>query len=148
LSSLKCINGLGQSYINKLHKMGIKTTLKLLEKGALPVKRIELAAKLGAKPSLILKWVVQCDFYRIKGMKPEYVGLMLAAGIATVNQIACFDTDSLHDRLAETNTKRNLVVKLPSGDQINNWIAQAEKLPVLLWFDGLYCLDMNSVEDD
>lgn len=144
MPNLKRVNGtIGRNYVEKLDQMGIETTSMLLRKGALPEKRIELAEKLGLNPSKILKWVIYCDFFRLKGMKPEYVDLLQAAGIATVQGIMGYDYEDLARKLSSVDAEKRLVSKLPSRKQVISWIAQAQELPGLIWFDGMYCLGLG-----
>lgn len=143
MPNLNAVNGMGRNTSDKLCKLGIKTTSMLLRKGALPEKRIELAEKLGLNPSKILKWVIYCDFFRLKGMKPEYVDLLQAAGIATVQGIMGYDYEDLARKLSSVDAEKRLVSKLPSRKQVISWIAQAQELPGLIWFDGMYCLGLG-----
>ncbi|MBD3285198.1 DUF4332 domain-containing protein [candidate division WOR-3 bacterium] len=146
MPKITCIKGIGPGSIQKLSGMGIKATSDLLQKGALPNKRKEIAAELGVEPSSVLNWVIQCDFYRIKPMKSEYVDLMFASGITTATELGCFDLNTLYQRLAGTNSRKHLVEQLPSEKCLADWINQAEDLPSVIWFDGLYCLDMDNPE--
>ncbi|MBN2380176.1 DUF4332 domain-containing protein [candidate division WOR-3 bacterium] len=144
MPNLECIKGIGRKYLQQLDGMGLKTTSALLERGALPRNRKELSAKLGVNPALILNWVIQCDFFRLKGMKPEYVDVILAADITTVNEMACFDTETLYGRL--THYGNGFVSKLPSEKLVSGWIDQAGLLPPIIWFDGLYCYGIGGAK--
>jgi len=143
MPNLNAVNGMGRNSSDKLRELGIKTTSMLLRKGALPRKRIELAEKLGLNPSKILKWVIYCDFFRLKGMKPEYVDLLQAADFATVQEIAMYNCEVIVQRISRVNIVTKLVSRLPSRKQISNWIAQAQELPAEIWFDGMYCLGLG-----
>jgi hypothetical protein len=142
--NLERIKGIERKYLQQLDEMGIRTTSALLEKGALPRNRKELSAKLGVKPTLILDWVIRCDFFRLKGMKPEYVDVILAADIITANEMACYDVDTLYERL--THSGNGFDSKLPSKKLVNGWIDQARVLLPVIWFDGLYCRGMGAAE--
>lgn len=136
---LKIVNGIGRKNVDKLREIGIETTSTLLDKAALPAKRVDLASKLKIDTALILKWVIYSDFFRIKGMRSKYVELLQAADIDTVQVLALYEPEELYDILLSVNTEKNLVGKMPSLKQLQNWIIQAGELPAVIWFDGMYC---------
>ena len=55
------IEGIGEAYAAKLKAAGVGTVEALLEVGASPRGRKELAEKTGISPDLILKWVNRAD---------------------------------------------------------------------------------------
>src|SRR5262245_50693378 len=55
------IEGVGEVYAKKLTEAGIKTVEQLLERGATPKGRDELAEKTGISSSLLLRWVNHAD---------------------------------------------------------------------------------------
>lgn len=66
MASIKEVEGIGAGYAAKLKDAGITTTEQLLNRGAAPKGREELAASAGASPKLILEWVNHVDLERIK----------------------------------------------------------------------------------
>ena len=70
------IEGIGPVYAEKLNSINIYTTSDLLEAGATPLGRKELAEKTGISGKLILKWVNMADLFRIKGVGEEYSELL------------------------------------------------------------------------
>lgn len=140
---LETADGIGRDQIDKLRKMGIETTSMLLERGTLPRERKKIAKILGVSPSLVLEWVVYSDFFRIKGMKREYVRLLQDAGVATVQELAMCDSEDLLKKLAGVNAEKRLLRRLPSRDQLKRWISQAKGLPSVIWFEGMYCCGLG-----
>jgi hypothetical protein len=67
MTNLLEIEGVGEAYRQKLAAAGIKTTEALLDKGASPKGRKEIADKSGIGEGLILQWVNHIDLFRIKG---------------------------------------------------------------------------------
>ena len=59
----------------------------LLEKGATPKGRKEIAEKSGISDALILKWANRADLFRVKGIGEEYSDLLEAAGVDTVPEL-------------------------------------------------------------
>jgi len=72
----------------KLEAAGVKTVEALLEAGATPKGREELAQKAGIDKGLILEWVNHADLFRIKGVAEEYSDLLEEAGVDTVVELA------------------------------------------------------------
>jgi predicted flap endonuclease-1-like 5' DNA nuclease len=132
MKSLLKIEGVGASYVRKLQDAGIKSTKALLEKGATPKGRREMAAQSGISEPVILRWVNHADLARIKGIGGQYSELLEAAGVDTVVELAQRNAENLHKHLAVINEEKRLVRKLPNQSQVGVWIKQAKKLPRLV----------------
>ena len=129
MTKLAEVEGIGQTYANKLGKADIFSTADLLEQGATPAGRKAIAEKSGISDKLILEWVNRVDLFRIKGIGGEYSDLLEAAGVDTVFELARRKAASLYQKMAEVNEAKNKVRKLPAESQVEDWIAQAKKLP-------------------
>ena len=123
------IEGIGEVYAQKLREMGVATTEALLEQGATPHGRKELADKTGISDRLILKWVNRADLFRVKGIGEQYSDLLAAAGVETVLELAQRRADHLHQKMVETNEAKKLVRVVPGPEQVTDWVKQAHKLP-------------------
>lgn len=134
MASIKEIEGIGAAFAAKLKEAGITTTEQLLDKGAAPKGREELAASTGASAKLILEWVNHIDLERIKGIGWEYADLLEAAGVDTVPELAQRNADNLHTKLSEVNTAKALVRRLPTADQVNVWVEEAKTLPRIITY--------------
>ena len=129
MSSVIDIEGVGEVYARKLHEAGVTTTAELLQQGATPGGRKELAQKTGISDRLILKWVNRADLFRVKGIGEQYSDLLAAAGVETVLELAQRRADHLHQKLVETNQAKRLVRVVPGPEQVAEWVQQAHKLP-------------------
>ncbi|MFC2065325.1 DUF4332 domain-containing protein [Chloroflexota bacterium] len=129
MASLIDIEGIGPKYAAKLKAVGVRTTEKLLEMGATPAGRKELASKAGISDTLILEWVNLSDLFRIKGVGEEYSDLLEEAGVDTVVELALRNAANLHQKMVEVNAKKKLVRQLPAESQVTDWVKQAKKLP-------------------
>jgi len=78
---------------------------------------------------MILEWVNLADLFRIKGIGEEYSDLLEEAGVDSVVELAKRDPENLHAKMAEVNAKEKLVRRLPTLNEIKDWIEQAKKLP-------------------
>ena len=128
MAKLETIEGIGETYANKLREAGIVTTEALLEQGATPKGRKEIAQKTGIGDSLILKWINRADLFRIKGIGEEYADLLEAAGVDTVPDLARRKAENLYQKMVEVNTAKKLVRQVPAQSQVGDWIEQAKKL--------------------
>ncbi len=123
------IEGIGPANSKKLAKAGIKTVNGLLQKGATPKGRKEIAAATGIDESVILKWVNMADLYRIKGIGKQYAELLEKAGVDTVKELKQRKADNLMAKLAEVNSagKKRIVRVLPGLKRVQAWIDEAKK---------------------
>jgi predicted flap endonuclease-1-like 5' DNA nuclease len=129
MASVIDIEGIGEIYSQKLHEAGVATTEELLEQGATPNGRKELADKTGISDRLILKWVNRADLFRVQGIGEQYSDLLAAAGVETVLELAQRRADHLHQKMVETNEAKKLVRVVPGPEQVADWVKQAHKLP-------------------
>jgi len=129
MASLIKIEGIGEKYATKLKMIGISTTGTLLDRGSTPRGRKEIAEKSKISKTLILEWVNLADLFRIKGVGEEYSDLLEEAGVDTVVELAQRNPTNLYASVVDVNKKKKLVRKLPTEDQIKDWVKQAKKLP-------------------
>jgi predicted flap endonuclease-1-like 5' DNA nuclease len=122
------IEGIGEVYASKLQQAGISSTEALLEAGATPQGRKDMAEKTGISERLIHKWVNRADLFRIKGVGEQYSDLLAAAGVETVLELAQRVPAHLHDKLVETNQTKHLVRVVPSADHVAEWVRTAQQL--------------------
>jgi hypothetical protein len=68
MTKLVDIEGIGPVYAAKLQEAGVGSAEALLDQGATPKARKEMAEKSGISDGLILEWVNHVDLYRIRGV--------------------------------------------------------------------------------
>lgn len=129
MASLISIEGIGEKYATKLRMLGISSTDNLLERGSTPKGRQIIAEKSGITGTLILEWVNLADLFRIKGVGEEYSDLLEEAGVDTVVELAQRNPANLYAKIVEVNQRKKLVRKLPTQNQVSDWVKQAKKLP-------------------
>jgi predicted flap endonuclease-1-like 5' DNA nuclease len=129
MAKLINIEGIGEVYVAKLEGAGLTTTEGLLEAGATPEGRKELAEKTGISGKLILEWVNHADLFRIKGVGEEYSDLLEEAGVDTIPELAQRNPENLYAKLREVNEEKEIVRRLPAKSQVANWVAQSKGLP-------------------
>lgn len=129
MAKIEDIEGIGPIYAKKLVDAGINTTEDLLEAGATPKGRGDLAEKTGISGKLILEWVNLADLLRIKGVGEEYSDLLEEAGVDTVAELARRNAENLHAKISEVNEEKHLVRRPPTLNNVTDWIEQAKQLP-------------------
>ena len=134
MAKLMMVEGIGGVYAQKLQGAGIQTTQALLEKGATPKGRKEIAEQSEISDSLILEWVNHVDLYRINGVGEEYADLLEEAGVDTVPELAQRNPDNLYQKLVDVNSQKRLVRRLPSHTQVGSWVQQAKRLPRVITY--------------
>ena len=122
------IEGLSVFAANKLKAQGIRTTDALLEAAGTVKGRKALSAKTGISEQLLLEWANVSDYMRIPGMGRAKVGLVRAAGVTTVRELAYRNPARLAQSMREANDRKKLVRILPSEKSVGDIIAKAKKL--------------------
>jgi len=126
---LASIQGIGEATETKLNTAGVTSVDDLLEKGASPQGREELATKSGLPAAQILKFVNYADLFRIKGIAGQTAELLEAAGVNTVPELAQRNPANLAAKLKEVNDEKKLTGKVPAEKQVGEWIEAAKTLP-------------------
>jgi predicted flap endonuclease-1-like 5' DNA nuclease len=134
MAKLTTVEGIGEVYAQKLMDAGVTTTEELLERGATPAGRTELAEQTDISDTLILTFVNHVDLFRIKGVGEEYADLLEAAGVDTVPELAQRNPNNLHQKMIEVNAEKQLVRQVPGLSQVESWVAQAKVLPRVLTY--------------
>lgn len=132
MTNLLEVEGIGDVYAQKLTDAGIGTAEALLEKGATPKGRKELAEAADISGKLILEWVNLVDLFRIRGVGEEYADLLEEAGVDTVRELAQRNAERLYQKMVAVNGEKKLVRRLPGRNQVGEWIEQARALPRII----------------
>ncbi len=132
MTTLEKVEGIGPIYAGKLREIGVPTTQALLEMGASPNGREEIAERANISGKLILEWVNHVDLFRIDGVGEEYADLLEEAGVDTVPELAQRNPTNLYEKMVAVNLEKNLVRRLPAASQVEKWVKQAKKLPRII----------------
>lgn len=128
------IDGVDQHIAEKLKKVGIRTSARLLERAKDPRGRKALAASTGLPDSAILKFANVADLMRLRGVAQEYAELLEAVGVDTVRDLRNRNPANLARAIAQANDKAPRVRLLPSERMIAKWIAEAKTLPPVMTY--------------
>ena len=122
------LEGMTAFSASKLKSLGIRTTDALLEAARTVKGRKALATRTGISERQLLEWANVSDYMRIPGMGMAKIGLVRAAGVTTVRELALRNPVRLAQNMKDVNTRRKLVRVLPSEKSVEQLIAQARKL--------------------
>jgi predicted flap endonuclease-1-like 5' DNA nuclease len=128
MAKIADIEGIGPVIADKLQEAGVRSTATLLKRGGTAKGRKELAAAINIDESRILEWVNHADLFRVRGVGSEYSDLLEAAGVNTVPELRQRNAAALYQTLVRTNESKKLVRKLPTADQVAEWVEQAKSL--------------------
>ncbi len=128
MTKLVAVEGIGPVYAQKLTDAGVTSLENLLERGATPQGRKDLAEATDISGALILEWVNRADLFRVKGIGEEYSDLLESAGVDTVPELANRNGANLYEKLKEVNDAKKLVRRLPTKSQVEGWVAAAKEL--------------------
>lgn len=122
------IEGIGETYAEKLGSVGIRSTDDLLRKAADKKSRETVGAATGISEVVLLKWVNQADLQRIDGVGEEFGELLERSGVDSVPELARRNANNLAARMVEVNASLNLTSVVPGEATVASWIAQAKAL--------------------
>lgn len=134
MPNLEVIVGIGEDEKAKLKDAGISSSEALLDAAASKGGRAALAEKTGLSEKQILKWANNADLVRIKGVGRQYSELLEVAGVDTVPELAHRKAENLMNKLTQVNEEKKLVKKLPTLQQVEDWVSQASDLPRTLQY--------------
>jgi predicted flap endonuclease-1-like 5' DNA nuclease len=133
--SIDHMEGIGQSYADRLRSSGVKTVNRLLALGRDPRGRSALAESTGLNKDQILTWVNMADLYRVKGVGSEYAELLHKAGVDTVKELRNRNPQNLHVKMKDVNASgRRIVRQLPSFHLVESWVEQAKQLKPMITY--------------
>ncbi|HCC51394.1 MAG TPA: DUF4332 domain-containing protein [Porphyromonadaceae bacterium] len=128
------IEGIGVVLGEKLRKVGVTTTGKLLEETKTKAQRKDLAEKSGISEDKILRFANMADLFRINGVAQEYSDLLEASGVDTVPELAMRNAQNLLAKMEEVNSAKKLTRRVPTLKEVEKWIAEAKELPRALTY--------------
>jgi uncharacterized membrane protein HdeD (DUF308 family)/predicted flap endonuclease-1-like 5' DNA nuclease len=132
--ALAFVEGIGPAYAEKLAAAGVNSTESLLQRGATPKGRADIANESGISGKLILTWVNHADLMRIKGVGSQFADLLEEAGVDTIPDLARRNATNLYKKIVAVNEEKKLVRHLPSQADVEGWVAMAKELPRIIQY--------------
>ncbi len=126
--SIEAVEGIGPKYGARLRAIGCSSPARLLEMGATPAGRRQIARRSGISEAVIARCVNMADLFRLKGVASQYAELLEASGVDTVRELRKRRADNLRAKMQAVNAARRLCRQVPSEKTVAEWIAQAGRL--------------------
>jgi predicted flap endonuclease-1-like 5' DNA nuclease len=123
------IAGIERAEVDRLVAAGVESVETLLQVAGQRSARERLAHETNLPYDKIRRWVNQADLFRISGIGGEYAGLLEAAGVDSVPELARRDVNRLTATIRQTNADHRLVQRVPSANTVRKWITEARTLP-------------------
>ena len=131
MPSIEAIEDIGVRHQARLKAADLRSCRSLLEAGATKRGRKVISETVGVAENRVLEWIHKADMMRVKGISTQYSELLEAAGIDSIRKLRRSRSAQLHKALANANDshRKPLVKRMPSQDQLSDWIRQAKGLP-------------------
>lgn len=132
MDKIQNIESIAAKYSMLLIKAGIEDQLQLLTSCASRKARQQLAEQTKIHCNLINKWTGQADLVRINGVGQDFSELLSMVDICSVSDLCKANAQQLYLRMKKANSERPVTKNIPSEETIQDWIAQARTLPVII----------------
>lgn len=129
---IEYVEGIGEQWGETLRGAGMGTALAFFARCMTRKGRGEVAQETGISEKRILTWANHIDLYRIRGVGQEYADLLEQSGVDTVIELGQRNAANLYERMLEVNEAKSLVRRPPRQTDVDEWVAQAKKLPRLI----------------
>lgn len=126
------LHGIHPELEAKLKAHNIKDSEDLLRAYRVHGSINSLAEHVGADTKTIARLVHRADLARIRGIGEAYTGLLEAAGIETLQDLADRCPEDLRTQFTRINGEKKLVGRVPALAMVNGWVNKARRLPVTL----------------
>lgn len=124
------IRGLVKTFVEKLHKLNIKTTEDLLRVGISHKNRQMLIKHTGLSERSLMRMLHQADLCRIPSMTPEHTSMLELLGIYTLEDLLKHKPIELYNKIQQNKIKlnQNHIVFLPTKNAVNVWLEEGKEL--------------------
>ena len=145
MPSIEAIEDIGVRHQARLKAADLRSCRSLLEAGATKRGRKVISETVGVAENRVLEWIHKADMMGnlawiprwihrsmdVNGISTQYSELLEAAGIDSIRKLRRSRSAQLHKALANANDshRKPLVKRMPSQDQLSDWIRQAKGLP-------------------
>ena len=126
------LRGISVDVRNRLKRQGISYTHQLLREAGGAEQRRRVAARGQINEDDLGRLVRRADLARIKGIGAIFADMLELIGVDAVATLARQEPAGLHGRLYELNAAERLARRAPTPEEVQDWIAQARALPVLV----------------
>lgn len=132
MASIAALGIIDAKDATRLRKTGIRTTGALLKRASSRRGRMELAEQTGLPAGQLLRWAHRADLMRVRGIGGEYLALLDATGVDSLNELCRRQAKTLAAAMAEVNEAKRVVRRLPSLPVVEEWVTVANSLEPLV----------------
>jgi len=130
--SIDVIEAISTDDSKRLGKLGIKTTIGLLNKASGKEDISLLAKSLGKESWVVRSWASVADLLRVESVDAVDAELLELAGIATVQSLSRANADKLVESTKVIHRHVGKTTDAPSAQAVATWIRNATKLDPML----------------
>ena len=130
------LRGITNQVRSKLKRQGITYSDQLVEAAGRASQRRALAARSGIEAATLGRLVRRADLNRIKGIGAIFADMLESLGVDRMARLARHDPGELHQALSKFNAAQRLARRAPTPEEVQDWIAQARALPLLIEDDA------------
>lgn len=122
------IEGIGAGFGKRLAAMGISSTALLLRESRADGGKARMAKACGVDADTVSTWATMADLLRIPGVGGQWAELLWRSGVLGVERLSAESPAPLLLRMTEINEAEHRVPELPTLEQVEHWIAEAESM--------------------
>ena len=115
--------------LEQLHALGVITTEDFLVQALDRESRQALAEQAGLSELEVLVFARLCELLQIEGVGPRAAGLLRAAGVVSVADLASRDPVELTEQLVVVNAVEQHTGVNPAVENCVDWIQRAAEVP-------------------
>ncbi|HEC04607.1 MAG TPA: DUF4332 domain-containing protein [Thiothrix sp.] len=130
--SIDVIEAIEETDSKRLNKLGIKTTVELLQKASGKEEIALLAKSLGKESWVVRSWASVADLLRVQSVDAVDAELLELAGIATVQSLSRANVDKLVESTKVIHRHVGKTTAAPNAQSVAIWIQNAAKLEPML----------------
>ncbi len=116
----------------RLKCCGVTNSRQLLQAAGPFRARVVLSGKTGIDMAALAYITKRADLARVKGIGATFADMLEVIGVDTVERLAAWAPDALHRTLYDFNRAERFARRSPTPEEIEDWVMQARKLPVLI----------------
>jgi predicted flap endonuclease-1-like 5' DNA nuclease len=124
------VEGIGAGFGKRLAALGVSSTATLLRESETDDGTSRMAEACQVNAETVGTWVTMADLLRIPGVGGQWAELLWRSGVRGVGELSGESPAPLLLRMTEINDAENRVPELPTLEQVEHWIAEAEAMSV------------------
>jgi hypothetical protein len=118
--------GIEPGHVEKLREAGIENTDDMMRVWADQPKRTALMEKTGMSLENFTSMAAMSRLARVKNVGPNYVGVLMAAGIDGPKSLFEHTPEALVKRLGEVAAEKKLTSPVPTLEQVGPWYSDSK----------------------